>query len=503
MSLLPPSPLLDESITPGQLGHIDDHESIHHILDNLEDYLVDKSGYVLVNDYGADATGVASSTAAFNLALAAAKALRNAGLLVDMPTIAFLPGAYKFSTQADTLNETNAPGKLTIVGLGDEPQAVRIIPPTDGLTAAFFCDEKLNTVTFKNMTSRYGRFLRAEGCAGLTLYDVIPDTLLPGVAPVQIINSFWVHWWGSRTFTVNNSSQTPSLEYIGDSAISNPSADSSYLLTVADLITTGGGIRIIQSGDTSAAPSQYQFDRITGESLVGDAMVSVEQGKAFYDASLTNSSTTVTVASGDFTGADVGRRICHPSIPFGTTIAAVGSTTSITLSAAATATVANVTVVVNRPLTVGTVGQLTFNQCGNYDQSGTCQMLRVATPASKNLNAMFVNCSAANLNRVAVLLGGNLFATWVGSSLANPLINDAAGAASATGFPTVISGSVATFGGTATFAGLVTTVASATGGAGVRVPHGAAPSAPVDGDMWTTTAGLFVRINGVTVGPLS
>jgi len=37
----------------------------------------------------------------------------------------------------------------------------------------------------------------------------------------------------------------------------------------------------------------------------------------------------------------------------------------------------------------------------------------------------------------------------------------------------------------------------------LRIPHGAAPTSPVNGDMWTTTAGLFVRINGATVGPLS
>lgn len=39
--------------------------------------------------------------------------------------------------------------------------------------------------------------------------------------------------------------------------------------------------------------------------------------------------------------------------------------------------------------------------------------------------------------------------------------------------------------------------------ASVRLPHGTAPTSPVDGDMWTTTGGLFVRINGATVGPLS
>lgn len=40
--------------------------------------------------------------------------------------------------------------------------------------------------------------------------------------------------------------------------------------------------------------------------------------------------------------------------------------------------------------------------------------------------------------------------------------------------------------------------ASQTQGAGLSVPHGAAPTTPVDGDVWTTTGGLFVRVNGVT-----
>lgn len=54
-----------------------------------------------------------------------------------------------------------------------------------------------------------------------------------------------------------------------------------------------------------------------------------------------------------------------------------------------------------------------------------------------------------------------------------------------------------------TLNGLLLTLASATGGAGLRLPHGAAPTSPTNGDMWTTTTGAFVRINGVTVGPLA
>jgi hypothetical protein len=49
----------------------------------------------------------------------------------------------------------------------------------------------------------------------------------------------------------------------------------------------------------------------------------------------------------------------------------------------------------------------------------------------------------------------------------------------------------------------LTLTPSSTVKSSLRIIHGVAPSSPVDGDMWTTTAGLFVRVNGSTVGPLS
>lgn len=54
-----------------------------------------------------------------------------------------------------------------------------------------------------------------------------------------------------------------------------------------------------------------------------------------------------------------------------------------------------------------------------------------------------------------------------------------------------------------TVSGLLTTAATTTTTAGLRLPHGTAPTSPVNGDAWTTTAGMYVRINGVTVGPLA
>ena len=53
-----------------------------------------------------------------------------------------------------------------------------------------------------------------------------------------------------------------------------------------------------------------------------------------------------------------------------------------------------------------------------------------------------------------------------------------------------------------TAAGLIQTIASTTTTAGINVPHGAAPTTPVNGDVWTTTTGMYVRVNGATVGPL-
>ncbi len=49
-----------------------------------------------------------------------------------------------------------------------------------------------------------------------------------------------------------------------------------------------------------------------------------------------------------------------------------------------------------------------------------------------------------------------------------------------------------------TTSGKITGSASVTARASLNLPHGVAPTSPVDGDIWTATTGAFVRINGVT-----
>jgi microcystin-dependent protein len=67
------------------------------------------------------------------------------------------------------------------------------------------------------------------------------------------------------------------------------------------------------------------------------------------------------------------------------------------------------------------------------------------------------------------------------------------------GTPTTVDGyglsdALKKTGDTAT--GKINFIASASGAASIGVPHGAAPTAPSNGDVWSTTAGFFLRING-------
>lgn len=52
--------------------------------------------------------------------------------------------------------------------------------------------------------------------------------------------------------------------------------------------------------------------------------------------------------------------------------------------------------------------------------------------------------------------------------------------------------------GATSFGSNVVFAASTTGRAAIRIPHGAAPTTPTNGDAWSTTAGLFFRLNGAS-----
>jgi len=54
-----------------------------------------------------------------------------------------------------------------------------------------------------------------------------------------------------------------------------------------------------------------------------------------------------------------------------------------------------------------------------------------------------------------------------------------------------------------TMSGPLVTAASTAGAAGLNVPPGVAPTSPNNGDLWTTSSGVYAQINGSTLGPFS
>lgn len=53
-----------------------------------------------------------------------------------------------------------------------------------------------------------------------------------------------------------------------------------------------------------------------------------------------------------------------------------------------------------------------------------------------------------------------------------------------------------------TMTGTLVLPAATTSIPSIRLPHGSDPTSPTNGDIWTTSTGMYVRINGSTVGPL-
>ena len=117
----------------------------------------------------------------------------------------------------------------------------------------------------------------------------------------------------------------------------------------------------------------------------------------------------------------------------------------------------------------------------------------VTSVAGKTGAVTLTNSDISGLGTMATATASDYSTTTVANGLYYPLSSNPAGylttsAAASTYAP--LAG--------ATFTGLVATPASSTSSAGFRLPHGTAPTTPVNGDMYTTTSALFVRINSTT-----
>jgi len=122
--------------------------------------------------------------------------------------------------------------------------------------------------------------------------------------------------------------------------------------------------------------------------------------------------------------------------------------------------------------------------------------------ASQPTIAVAGSSSDINMLYKAKGTGNHLFYSAGGTDLQFQISNTAGGRAIIVQGSATNPGLGATFGSVQMTSKLIS-ITSGTSEAPLNIPHGSAPTSPVNGDIWTTTAGIYVRINGATVGPLS
>lgn len=130
---------------------------------------------------------------------------------------------------------------------------------------------------------------------------------------------------------------------------------------------------------------------------------------------------------------------------------------------------------------VAVTKQGTYTSAGVLSSTGTITVL--GATSGGGINATTINPVTFNSS------GGAAAGSTFDGASAVTVDFSTVGALASTN-PSVVSGTLGT-------------VASTTGAASLRVPHGTAPTSPTNGDIWTTTAGLYARINGATVGPFT
>lgn len=104
-----------------------------------------------------------------------------------------------------------------------------------------------------------------------------------------------------------------------------------------------------------------------------------------------------------------------------------------------------------------------------------------------------------NLTGVASLAAvAAAISTTLGVTGATTLSSTLAVTGAATLASTLGVAGVTTLSGAVNTAGVITTAVTAAGQESLILPHGANPTAPTNGSLWTKTTGLYAQINGVT-----
>lgn len=278
-----------------------------------------------------------------------------------------------------------------------------------------------------------------------------------------------------------------SLNLPHGSAPASPANGDLWSTTSALAFYMNGSTKTVAFTDSNVA-SATALQTSRSISATGDASWTVN-----FDGTA-NATAALTLANSGVTATTYGSSSAFPTF----TVDAKGRITSASTQAIGTAAAQNIgTSGGNVPLlnTANTWGaKQSFPASGS--SAASMNLAPGTAPTSPSDGDFWVTTSGAfaRINGSTVQLGGGVATPGVFTTLSSSgdtSLGDA-------------SSDVITINGTATFAARgVGFAASTTAGASLNVPHGTAPTSPTNGDIWTTTTGLFARINGSTVGPFA
>ncbi len=331
---------------------------------------------------------------------------------------------------------------------------------------------------------------------------------------------------GATAFTVTAPTTiTGDLTLVGGDIIASTATTWNVLNTVATTINMGGAATAINMG--AGASTTVTVSATTAVALNTGAITSNQTTVA-----LLNTTTTTVNAFGAATALALGKNAFGATTTFYGSEFAFGSggTAAIDCNITAISTTNNTT-----PATIiwkkarysaGLAAVQANDYLGNFNFQGytsaatygiasviiRVQALEAFTSTAQGTQVLFETTGVGTVTRAAALTLSSATAlfsttitfatTLVSSTTTANVCNTTATTVNAFGAASVAL-NIGNASGPITFAGRIVTTLSSTTRAYFNLPHGAAPTAPVNGDVWTTTAGLYVRINGSTVGPLS
>lgn len=262
-----------------------------------------------------------------------------------------------------------------------------------------------------------------------------------------------------------------------------------------DLWSTTSALAFYLNGSTKTVA--FTDSNVSTASALQTARAITATGDASWTVNFDGSaaaSAALTLANSGVSAATYGSSSGFPIV----TVDAKGRITSASTQAVGTASAQNIgTSGANVPLlsTANTWGaKQSLPASGS--SAASMNLAPGTAPSAPSDGDFWVTTSGAfaRINGATVQLGGGTATPGVFTTLSSSgdtSLGDA-------------SGDVITINGTTTFAARgVVFAAATTAGPSFRVPHGTAPTSPTNGDVWTTTSGLYAQINGSTVGPFA